>query len=418
MLAFAKAKYAFTGMDTGDLRFDKDEVFLVTKKEGAWWWGMKEGESGETSEESNTRRVRIMEPSSTDQGRFPKNYVIEITQDEYLKLKKEQEKTRHERKLEDADRRKKQEEVWTQKMEQIRAEEEARRRQERTQLKLQKVFGSEGDILLLSPRLQKEARLDALVSPRQREKKNERDKEAETQREKSGDGDKNENDHDGKREKSNKSSKTSSGDNRELKSSGEKRSKAFSVVREERAHSADDSSRADLLLVGAGRHHPSPLATPSRSCGDIGSGVDDQSTGGSGGITRKWLKKKKSLPRSLDKVASDYKEQRRQQEETAELAAGAAATTTITPITPTTSDEMTSAGGGDAASASESASAEVDEWESGEWDGASTTRRRQVSASTAFMNDMNYLAPELAMRAEEARKKRMRGRNAVSLDRA
>jgi hypothetical protein len=26
MLAFAKAKYAFTGMDTGDLRFDKDEV--------------------------------------------------------------------------------------------------------------------------------------------------------------------------------------------------------------------------------------------------------------------------------------------------------------------------------------------------------------------------------------------------------
>jgi hypothetical protein len=26
MFAYAKAKYAFTGMDTGDLRFDKDEV--------------------------------------------------------------------------------------------------------------------------------------------------------------------------------------------------------------------------------------------------------------------------------------------------------------------------------------------------------------------------------------------------------
>jgi len=56
-------------------------VFLVTKKEGAWWWGMKEGERDETSEEPNTRRVRIVEPSSADQGRFPKNYVIEITQD-------------------------------------------------------------------------------------------------------------------------------------------------------------------------------------------------------------------------------------------------------------------------------------------------------------------------------------------------
>jgi hypothetical protein len=328
---------------------------------------------------------------------------------EYRKLKKEQEQTRHERKLEDAERRKKQEEAWTQKMEQIRAEEEARRRQERTQLKLQKVFGSEGDILLLSPRLQKEARLDALVSPRQREKKNERDNEAEKQREKSGDGEKNENE---QREKSHKSSsKTSSGDNRELKSSGEKRSKAFSVVREDRAHSADDSSRADLHLAGAGRHHPSPLATPSSSCGDIGSGVDGQSTGG---ITRKWLKKKKSLPRSLDKVASDYKEQRRQQEETAELAAGAT-------ITPTTSDETTSGGGGGdpaSESASASASTEAEEWESGEWDGGPMTRRRQVSASTAFMNDMNYLAPELAMRAEEARKKRTRGRNAVSLDRA
>ena len=56
-------------------------MFLVTKKEGAWWWGIKEGESDETSEEPNTRRVRIVEPSSADQGRFPKNYVIEITQD-------------------------------------------------------------------------------------------------------------------------------------------------------------------------------------------------------------------------------------------------------------------------------------------------------------------------------------------------
>jgi hypothetical protein len=324
-----------------------------------------------------------------------------VTRAEYTKLKREQEQTQHERKLEEAERRKKQEEAWTQKMEQIRAEEESRKRQERTQIKLQKVFGSEGDILLLSPRLQ---RLDALSSPRQRET-NESESEKQTK--------------DVSSASAATKSKTSSGDNRELKSSGEKRSKAFSVVREERAFSADSSGEH----AGYSRQPPpvpSRLTKPSRS-GEIASMVSGESE--HQGATRKWLKKKNSLPRSLDKVASEYKEQRllqqhQHQQHEEETDGDDEDASTLTAVT---SDEVgdTASSADDALPVPEEAAAETDEWESAAaGDEGQRSRRQQVSASTAFMNDMNYLAPELAMRAEEARKKRMRGRNAVSLDRS
>jgi hypothetical protein len=117
------------------------------------------------------------------------------------------------------------------------------------------------------------------------------------------------------RERERAKSKTSSGDNRELKSLGEKQCQA--EEEEERAYSAAHS--ADPYPVGndTRRHQPSgsfSLVAPSSERQQQGR-TDDGVL-----LARKWLKEQHSLPRSLDMLASEYNKEREQLAEEAEPA--------------------------------------------------------------------------------------------------
>lgn len=213
---------------------------------------------------------------------------------EYLMLKKEQDAMRQRRKDEEARRKQEQEKVWSEKLEQIRLEEETRQRVDRSKLKLQKVFGSEGDITLLSPRSQRENQLKALCSPRG-----------------------------------------------------------------QRSDEDDDEP---------------PVAN------------------------RQWHRKKKTLPASLERIADEYQERKKQIDQRMESSSSVPSP-----------QESAPAGG-------EEGDVESDQSAAADRSGV-LSRRRAPTPSTMFMEDMSYLAPELTLRAEEARRKRVRGRNAVSLDR-
>jgi len=113
---------------------------------------------------------------------------------------------------------------------------------------------------------------------------------------------------------------------------------------------------------------------------------------GSKGTKRQWFEKQKNLPRSLDKLASEYRDRcnKPQEDEKKGQRAKAASENQVT---------LLDLSGilcrrGQAAKAVDDEQVEI-------------SRRRQASAGTLFANEMSFLAPEMKKRALDVEKKRV-----------